>query len=78
MMDDANRNAWRGYFTSFPEHVIHPRFVDARGERVAVLGATTGSRLGLPDDAELAIGVIWLAEVDDGPCGAGGSSPAHR
>jgi ketosteroid isomerase-like protein len=63
---DANREAWRVYFTSFPQYVIHPRVLGAHDERVAVLGATTGSHLDLPDDEELAIGVIWLAEVDDG------------
>ena len=33
---------------------------------VAVLGATTGSHLGLPDDEELTLDVIWLAETVDG------------
>ncbi|WP_285748670.1 nuclear transport factor 2 family protein [Lentzea sp. NBRC 105346] len=63
---DANVEAWRGYFTAFPEYVIHPRLFVPDGNRVAVFGATTGSHLNLADDEELALGVIWLAEVSDG------------
>jgi SnoaL-like domain len=46
--------------------VIHPRHVAFEGSQVAVLGATTGSHLGLSDSEELALGVIWLADVLDG------------
>jgi hypothetical protein len=62
----ANLQAWNGYFSSFPSYVIHPRHIAAGGERVAVLGATTGSHLGLPVDEELALDVIWLADIVDG------------
>jgi hypothetical protein len=62
----ANVVAWEGYFSAFPDYVIHPRYLVVEGSQVAVLGATTGSHLGLPDDEELALGVIWLAEVVDG------------
>jgi len=31
-----------------------------------VLGATTGSHLGLPDEEELQLGVIWVADVAGG------------
>ena len=34
--------------------------------RVAVLGHTTGSHLGLPDGEEAALLVIWVAQVRDG------------
>ena len=63
---DANVEAWRGYFSSFPDYVIYPRHLTAAGSRVAVLGVTTGSHLGLPDAEEAALTVIWLAEVSDG------------
>ena len=61
-----NEDAWRGYFTSYPDNVIYPRHVTARDISVAVLGTTTGSHLGLPDDEEMKLNVIWLAEVVDG------------
>ena len=63
---NANREAWQGYFSSFPAYVIYPRHIAAAGTTVGVLGATTGSHLGLPDDEELEIAVIWVAEVDGG------------
>jgi hypothetical protein len=62
----ANVSAWRGYFSSFPDYVIHPRHLAAAGARVAVLGSTTGSHLGLPDEEEMGLGVIWLADAVDG------------
>jgi ketosteroid isomerase-like protein len=62
---DANLEAWNGYFTSFPDYVIYPRHVAATGRTVAVLGTTTGSHLGLPDDDEMKLDVIWLAETAD-------------
>src|SRR5947199_10793669 len=40
---DPNRDAWRGYFSSFPEYVIYPRHISAGDELVALLGTTTGS-----------------------------------
>lgn len=62
----ANIRAWHGYISSFPRYVIHPRHVAADGPRVAVLGTTTGSHLGLPDEEESRLPVIWLAEVEQG------------
>jgi hypothetical protein len=63
---DANTEAWNGYFAAFPNYVIYPRRIATYGERVAVLGSTTGSHLLLPDDEELALTVIWTATVKDG------------
>ena len=60
---DANRDAWRGYMTSFPEYVIYPEKFAVDGDRVAVLGRTTGSHLGLADEQELKLTVIWVAHV---------------
>ncbi len=59
----ANLRAWRGYMTSFPFYVIHPTRLAAAGSQVAVLGATTGSHLGLPDAEEIQLSVIWIATV---------------
>ena len=61
-----NVEAWTGYMSAFPRYVIYPEQVVADGPRVAVLGSTTGSHLGLPDDEERRLGVIWLADVADG------------
>lgn len=63
---EANRDAWNGYVTAFPDYVIYPdRLVD-RGDDVLVLGSTTGSHLGLSDQEERQLKVIWRATVHDG------------
>ncbi len=77
----ANVNAWRSYVTSFPDYVIFPRVVVDRDDDVIVLGYTTGSHLGLPDEEESRIAVIWRAEVEDGRLTLWQiveDSPAHR
>jgi hypothetical protein len=63
---DENVRAWRGYASSFPNYVIYPRALTVAEDRVAVLGSTTGSHLGLADDVESQLSVIWIAEVEDG------------
>ena len=63
---DANVEAWRGYFAAFPEYVIYPRRVAAEGHLVAVRGRTKGSHLGLADDQEFELSLMWLATVVDG------------
>jgi len=63
---DANRDAWHGYVTAFPDYVIYPDRLVRRGNDVAVLGSTTGSHLGLPDAEEVQLTVIWRATVEDG------------
>ena len=62
----ANVQAWRGYVTSFPAYVIYPRRISERAGRVAVLGHTTGSHLGLPDERERELTLIWVAAVTGG------------
>jgi ketosteroid isomerase-like protein len=62
----ANRDAWNGYFTAFPDYVIYPRQIATSGSAVAVLGATTGSHLALPDDEEIKLNVIWVSETVNG------------
>src|SRR5258706_1856360 len=49
---EANTDAWRGYFDSFPRYVIHPHRIAERDSRVAILGHTTGSHLALADEDE--------------------------
>jgi ketosteroid isomerase-like protein len=62
----ALRPAWQGYFSAFPDYVVYPERIAQNGNLVAVLGHTTGSHLGLRDDEESRIPVIWTAEVRDG------------
>jgi hypothetical protein len=63
---EANRSAWHGYVTAFPDYVIYPDHLVHRGDDVLVLGTTTGSHLGLPDQEERQLKVIWHATVRDG------------
>jgi ketosteroid isomerase-like protein len=63
---EAQGPAWNGYFSAYPDYVIYPSRIAASGPIVAVLGTTTGSHLGLPDDEELKLTVIWKGEVRDG------------
>ena len=63
---EASRNAWNGYVTAFPDYVIYPDHLVDRGDDVLVLGSTTGSHLGLPDQEERRLKVIWRATVHDG------------
>ena len=61
----ANVEAWGGYFASFPRYVIYPSRVAERNNSVAILGHTTGSHLGLPDDEERRLTLIWIVETAD-------------
>jgi ketosteroid isomerase-like protein len=63
----TNIDAWHGYASAFPNYVIYPdRLSEYATGRVAVSGHTTGSHLGLQDDEERLLTLIWLAEVQDG------------
>jgi ketosteroid isomerase-like protein len=59
----ALREAWRGYFEAFPRYRVYVDRIAVAGDRVAVLGHTTGSHLGLPDREESALPVVWTADV---------------
>jgi hypothetical protein len=60
------RRAWQSYFDAIPDYVIYPwRFAEQPGGLVAVLGSTTGSHLGVPDEEERRLQVLWTAEVVD-------------
>ena len=63
---ETNIDAWKGYFSAYPNYVIYPQHIAASGPRVAIIGATTGSHLGLDDDEEAKLTVIWTAEVAAG------------
>jgi ketosteroid isomerase-like protein len=63
---EANREAWTGYVSAFPEYVIYPDRIVHHGDEVLVLGSTTGSHLDLPDREERQLGVIWRARVCNG------------
>ena len=54
---------WKGYANAYPNYRIHPQRMVAEGNRAAILGYTTGSHLGLPDDEEAKLTLIWVAEV---------------
>jgi ketosteroid isomerase-like protein len=63
---NASIDAWKAYLSSFPDYLIFRRHTTAHGSRVAVLGTTSGSHLGLVPEEEMKVTVIWLAEVVDG------------
>ena len=63
---DANAEAWTGYTSNFPNYVIYPHRIAANGGRVAVVGHTTGSHLGRPDEEEATLTLIWVADVEAG------------
>jgi ketosteroid isomerase-like protein len=63
---EANREAWSGYVAAFPDYVIYPDHLVHSGDDVLVLGSTTGSHLGLSDQEERQLKVIWRATVRDG------------
>jgi hypothetical protein len=54
---------WRGYASAYPNYLIHPHRMVVEGNRAAVLGHTTGSHLGLPDEKEEKLTLIWVADV---------------
>ena len=63
----ANMEAWAGYSAACPNYVTYPRAItEPRDGCVAVLGHTTGSHLGLADDEERKLSLIWFSEVTDG------------
>jgi hypothetical protein len=66
MGEAALRNAWRGYFEAFPEYAIYVEQMATKDRRVAILGSTTGSHLGLPDEEERQLPVLWTADVSNG------------
>lgn len=77
----ANVEAWHSYADSFPDYVIYPRQISEDEGVVSVLGHTTGSHLGLPDEKERRLTLIWQAGVTDGLLDSwilSGDSPENR
>jgi len=62
----SNLDAWRGYTRAFPDYTIDAQGFTLEGGRVVVRGTTIRSHLGLPDDEERRLGVLWVAEVHAG------------
>jgi hypothetical protein len=62
----SNVEGWRSYAASFPDYVIAPHRISECDDVVAVVGHTTGSHLGLPDEKERELTLIWLARIVDG------------
>jgi hypothetical protein len=62
----VNIDGWIAYMTSFPDYVIYPHRLVARGAEVVVLGHTTGSHLQLPDEQESGLTLLWRALVEGG------------
>ena len=62
----TNLDGWRSYLASYRDYVIYPERLTEDDNVVAILGHTTGSHLGLPDEDEAAEPLIWLATVHDG------------
>jgi ketosteroid isomerase-like protein len=60
----AVAEGWRGYARAFPAYTIYSHRVAVRGNQVAILGHTTGSHLGLPDEEETKLTLIFLVDVE--------------
>ena len=63
---DAMVEGWRSYFTQFPEYMIHLAAAYILGDKVALVGRTTGSHIGQPRHEEFQGTVIWVAETRQG------------
>jgi hypothetical protein len=72
---------WRGYATAFPAYIIHPHRLAVKGNQVAILGHTTGSHLGLSDEDESKLTLIWIAGIEGDRVASWTlveDTPAHR
>lgn len=62
---DVMRKAWAGYFSAFPDYMIHVSAFFTVGDTVILVGRTTGSHLQLPRAVEFRDPVIWAARIVD-------------
>ena len=62
----TNLDGWRSYLAAYPDYVVYPDRLTEDDNVVAILGHTTGSHLGLPDDEEAAEVQLWLATIHEG------------
>jgi hypothetical protein len=58
------QRGWTDYFRLCPHHLIHVCKFHKRGNRVFLIGRTTGSHLDLPLPEEFQDAVIWIADVE--------------
>jgi len=58
------RKGWLDYFGLCPDHIIHVCDFHQRGDRVFLIGRTTGSHLDLPWREEFQDTIIWIADVE--------------
>jgi 3-methyladenine DNA glycosylase AlkD/ketosteroid isomerase-like protein len=59
------RAGWQSYFSSFPHYRIYLARIFVTDDTVTLIGRTTGSHLGLPDEVEFQDLLIWVARVED-------------
>lgn len=55
---------WQSYFSSFPDYRIYLARIFVTDDTVTLIGRTTGSHLGLPDEIEFQDPLIWVARVE--------------
>lgn len=61
----AMQASWKSYLTMCPDYMIHISEIHQRGDRVMLVGRTTGSHLRQERLAEFESGtLIWIAEVE--------------
>lgn len=59
------REAWAGYFSAFPDYMIHVSAFFTLADTVILVGRTTGSHLQLPRAVEFQESLIWAARIAD-------------
>ena len=60
---DPMTDGWIDYFRMCPDYIIHVSEFHQQGNRVFLMGQTTGSHLDLPWREEFQDKVIWIADV---------------
>lgn len=61
---DVMRTGWIDYFQMCPDYIIHVSDFHQQGNRVFLMGQTTGSHLNLPWREEFKDKVIWIADIE--------------
>ena len=62
---DANKRAWQGYFSAFPDYTIHIDTAYREGDTFYLLGHTSGSHVP-PNLESIHESVIWKATLEAG------------
>jgi len=63
---EAMKRGWTDYFRLCPDYLIHVCELHQQGNRVYLIGRTTGSHLGIPWREEFQDSAIWIADVEGG------------